>query len=294
MKSEGILQIVKERYDKAAEEASAAAGSCCGSPLALASSGFAAQHGLYTPADLASVPKIAANLSRGCGNPVSFAGLQPGEVVVDFGCGAGIDVILAARQVTPDGRVIGVDFAPHMIERAKQAVAEAGMRDAGMRDSVQFELASTEQLPLPDRSVDVVISNCVINLCPDKASVYGEAFRVLKPGGRLAISDVEYSEKPDADVMSRFESTWAGCVGGAVDERTYFDVVKEAGFASIHIVAGHPLGPVELEEMACCPGPEFTPKPAPEDLAAVTGRVTSIKFTAVKPACPPENLTMSN
>lgn len=282
MKSEGILQVIKERYDKAAEGSTAAAGSCCGSSVAPTSLGFAAQHGLYAPADLASVPKIAVNLSRGCGNPVSFAGLQPGEVVVDFGCGAGMDVILAARQITPGGRVIGVDFAPHMIERAKQAVAEAGMGD-----SVQFELASMEQLPLADRSVDVVISNCVINLCPDKASIYREAFRVLKPGGRLAISDMEYSEKPDTDVMSRFESTWAGCVGGAVDERTYFDVVKEAGFASIHIVARHPVGPVELEEMACCPGPEFSPKPAPQDLAAVQGRVTSIKFTTVKPVCPP-------
>ena len=127
MKSEEILQVVKGRYDKFAEVSGAATGCCCCPSAAPASPGFAAQHGLYTPADLASVPKIAVNLSRGCGNPVSFAGLQPGEVVVDFGSGGGLDVILAARQVNPGGKVIGVDFAPHMTERAKQAVAEAGL-----------------------------------------------------------------------------------------------------------------------------------------------------------------------
>jgi arsenite methyltransferase len=278
MKSEKILQVVKGRYDKAAEVSGAATGSCCCPSAAPASPGFAAQHGLYTPADLASVPKIAVNLSRGCGNPMSFAGLRPGEVVVDFGCGGGMDVILAARQVTPGGKVIGVDFAPHMIERAKKAVAEASL--SGSVELVSGDLAQSH---LPDESADVVISNCVINLCPDKVAVYREAFRILKPGGRLAISDIEYSENPAPEVKSRFEATWAGCVGGSMEEQAYLDLIGKAGFEEIHIVARHPLGPSELEEMACCPGPEFTPRPEKEDLAAVQGKVTSIKFNAVKP-----------
>ena len=277
MKSEEILQVVKGRYDKFAEVSGAAAGSCCCPSAAPASPGFAAQHGLYTPADLASVPKIAVNLSRGCGNPVSFAGLQPGEVVVDFGSGGGLDVILAARQVNPGGKVIGVDFAPHMTERAKQAVAEAGLSG-----SVEFGSSDLAQSYLPDESADVVISNCVINLCPNKAAVCREAFRILKPGGRLAISDIVYSENPALEVKSRLEATWAGCVGGSMEEQAYLDLVGKAGFEEIHIVARHPLEPSELEEMACCPGPEFTRRPEKEDLAAVQGKVTSIKFNAVK------------
>ena len=278
MGAEEILRIVKERYDKFAEVSDALTGSCCCPSAVPASPGFVAQHGLYTPADLASVPKIAVNLSRGCGNPVSFAGLRPGEVVVDFGCGGGMDAILAALQVTPSGKVIGVDFAPHMVERAKQAVAEAGPPD-----SVEFVLSDVAQSHLPDESADVVISNCVINLCQDKAAVYREAFRILKPGGRLAISDIEYSENPAPKVKSRFEATWAGCVGGSMEEQAYLHLIGNAGFEEIRIVARHPLEPSELEEMACCPGAEFTARPEKEDLAAVQGKVTSIKFTAVKP-----------
>ncbi len=278
MKTEEILQIVKERYDKAAEVSGAATGSCCCPSAAPASPGFAAQHGLYTPADLASIPKVAVNLSRGCGNPVSFAGLRPGEVVVDFGNGGGMDMILAARQVTPGGKVIGVDFAPHMTERAKQAVAEAGL--SGSAEFVSSDLAQSH---LPDESADVIISNCVINLCPDKALVYREAFRILKPGGRLAISDIVYSENPAPEVRSRFEAIWAGCVGGSMEEQAYFNLIGKVGFEEIRIVARHPLEPSELEEMASCPGPEFTPCPEKEDLAAVQGKVTSIKFNAVKP-----------
>ena len=278
MKTEEILQVVKGRYDKAAEVSGAATDSCCCPSAAPTSPGFAAQYGLYTPADLASVPKVAVNLSRGCGNPVSFAGLQPGEVVVDFGSGGGLDVILAARQVTPGGKVIGVDFAPHMTERAKQAVAEAGLSG-----SVEFVSSDLAQSHLPDESADVVISNCVINLCPDKAVVYREAFRILKPGGRLAISDIVYSENPVPEVKSRFEAIWAGCVGGSMEEQAYFDLIGKVGFEEIRFVARQPLGSSELEEMASCPGPEFTLQPAAEDLAAVQGKVTSIKFTTVKP-----------
>ena len=224
------------------------------------------------------MPEIARNLSRGCGNPTGFAHLQPGEVVVDFGCGGGIDVVLAAHGVGQGGSVVGVDFTPQMIERAHQTVAEAGLE--GRR--VELHTADMENVPLPDSSADVVTSNCVINLCPDKGAVYREAWRILRPGGRLAISDIVLTDDIEPELRERFRSTWAGCMGGAVPEDGYFELIKDAGFAQLQIVTRHPLSPEELEAMAGCPGPEFAPAPAKEDLALVQGKVLSIKFTAVK------------
>jgi len=139
--------------------------------------------GLYGESELAQLPEVVRNLSRGCGNPTGFADLQSGETVVDFGCGGGIDVILAARKVGSQGRVIGIDFAEQMIERAKEAVAQAGLRDR----NIELQVADMEKSNLSGSFANVVISNCVINLCPSKDSVYEEAFRILRPGGRLAI-----------------------------------------------------------------------------------------------------------
>lgn len=224
------------------------------------------------------LPDLALNLSRGCGNPTGFANLQPGDVVVDFGCGGGIDVILAAHKVGLQGRVVGIDFAPQMVERARQTVAEAGLQD---RD-IELRVADMEKSGLPDRFADVVISNCVINLCPNKEAVYEEAFRILKPGGRLAISDIVLAENLDPELQERFRSTWAGCLGGAIAEDNYLQTVRKAGFAEIQIVVRHSLAPEELEAMACCPGEDFTPAPAREDLAAVQEKVLSIKFTALR------------
>ena len=272
-----IKQILKERYGKCTEDGMSMGASCCPS-VAHKSPGFAKEHGLYTPDDLSLIPETALSLSRGCGNPTGFAALQPGEIVVDFGCGAGIDVILAAQKVTPSGKVIGVDFASEMIGRAKQTVAEAGFSD-----TVELRVADLDQTGLPHSVADVVISNCVINLCPDKETVYREAFRILKPGGRLAISDIVYTEKIDPSVHERFQSTWSGCVGGAIDKDSYFEAIKNIGFTEIHLVAQHLLASKELEEMACCPGHEYTPLPAKEDIAVAQDKVASIKFTAVKP-----------
>lgn len=276
MEADETKQIVKGRYDKYAETGGGKESCCCPSE-APTSSSFAAEHGLYRQEELSLIPEIALNLSKGCGNPTGFANLQPDEVVVDFGCGGGIDVILAAHKIGPSGKVVGVDFATQMIERAKQAVAEAGLTD-----TVELRVADLERLDLPDDFADVVISNCVINLCPDKEAVYREAFRILKPGGRLAISDIVYKEKIDPQVKERFQSTWAGCVGGAIEEYNYFWTVRKEGFRRVKVVARHPLPPKELEVMACCPGPEFTPTPAKEDLAVVQGKVISIKFKAIK------------
>jgi SAM-dependent methyltransferase len=277
VKTEEIKEVVKDRYGKAAE-AGASKGCCCCATAASSSLSFATEHGLYTQEELSRIPAIARNLSRGCGNPTGFADLQAGEVVVDLGCGAGIDVILAARKVGSSGKVVGVDFAPQMIERAKQAVAEAGLSR-----NVQFVVADMERLNLPDRFADVVISNCVINLSPDKDAVYREVFRILKPGGRLAISDIVLTDKIEPHLRVRLQSSWSGCLGGAIDEASCFDVISNAGFSQVEIAARHALASQELDEMACCPGPEFTPTPAKEDLAVVQGKVISIKFTAVKP-----------
>jgi len=240
--------------------------------------GYAVDQGLYSQAELSSVPEVALNLSRGCGNPTGFANLQLGDVVVDFGCGGGIDIILAAHKVGLQGRVIGIDGAPQMIERAKQAVTESGLQER----NIEFSNAYLDETQLPDGFADVLISNCVINLCPNKDAVYKEAFRTLRLGGRLAISDIVLTEDVAPELRERFQSTWSGCLGGAIPENDYWQKVRQAGFAEIQIVAHHLLTPEELEGMACCPGEEFTPPPSKEDLTAVEGKVTSVKFTAVK------------
>ncbi len=276
MPEKDVKQVVKGRYDACAERGGGEGAVCC-SGEAPASPSFAAEHGLYSREELSLVPETAFSLSRGCGNPTGFANLQPGETVVDFGCGAGIDVVLAAQKIGPEGKVIGVDFAPHMIERAKQTVSEANLTE-----TTGFVVTDLERVELPDGVADVVISNCVINLCPDKEAVYRESFRLLKPGGRVAISDIVYSGKIDPEVRERFQSTWSGCMGGAIEEDRYFQIVQDAGFTAVEFVARHPLRPKELEEMACCPGPEFTPVPAKEDIASVEGKVISIKFRASK------------
>ena len=201
-------------------------------------------------------------------------------MVVDFGCGGGIDVILAAQKVGEQGKVVGIDFSPEMIERAKQAVAESGLQER----SIELRVGDMGQSKLPDSFADVVISNCVINLCPDKEAVYEEAFRILRSYGRLAISDIVLTEDIDSRLRERFQSTWSGCLGGAILEDDYWGTVSKAGFTEIRIVTSYTLTEKELKAMACCPGEEFTPAPAEEDIAAVQGKVISVKFTAIKPS----------
>lgn len=272
-----IKKILKERYGKCAEAGVNLTSSCCAIETSKSPS-FGTDHSLYTQEDILLIPETALNLSRGCGNPTGFSALKTGEVVVDFGCGAGIDVILAVQKVAPSGRVIGIDFAPEMIERAKQAIDEIGFSD-----SVDLRIAELHQTDLPSNFADAVISNCVINLCPDKEAVYQEAYRILKPGGRLAISDVVYIEKIDSQVYEQFKKTWSGCLGGAIEKDSYFDIIENIGFTGLHIVSKHPLASNELDEMACCPGAEYTPVPSKEDLAATQNKIASIKFTAIKP-----------
>jgi SAM-dependent methyltransferase len=272
-----ISQEVQRRYGAFAEMGGHKEACCAAA--AEAASAYAVDQGLYSQDELALVPEGALDLSRGCGNPTGFAALAAGEAVVDFGCGGGIDVVLAARKVGPEGRVMGVDFTPQMIGRAKENVAKAGV----LEGTVELRVADMTATRLPDASADVVISNCVINLCPVKEAVYREAFRLLRPGGRLAISDVVLSEPIDPDLQDRFRALWAGCMGGAVPEADYLEMVRGAGFTDVEVVSRHPLVAEELDAMARCPGPEFAPAVAEDDLVPVQGKVVSMKFKAVKP-----------
>jgi ubiquinone/menaquinone biosynthesis C-methylase UbiE/copper chaperone CopZ len=269
--NDGIKNLVKERYGKFAEKYAEVGNPCLIRKKQVGE--------LYSEQELSLVSKTAHNLALGCGNPVNFANLKPGEVVVDLGCGAGIDVILAAHKVGVEGKVIGIDIAPQMIEKATQAVAEAGLQDR----KIEFYVQDIEKLKLPDKLADVAISNCVIVLVPNKDAAYKEVFRILKPGGRIAISDIVFAEKIAPEIKERFQSTWAGILGGAIEEKDYLEIVKKAGFRHIKIVNRHVLTPEELMAMSTCPGVEFTPMPDEKDIEAVQGKVVSIKFTAIKP-----------
>jgi SAM-dependent methyltransferase len=202
--------------------------SCCGSnediiPL----SQLDAAPG-YTPSDMQQAPAEAAEISLGCGNPIALAGLKPGEAVLDIGSGGGLDSFLSAAKVGPTGKVIGVDMTPAMIERARHAAEKGGY------PQVEFRLGQAEALPVEAETVDVVISNCVINLCEDKGKVFQEAGRVLKPGGRLEISDMVTDEPLPLD-FSENPGNWAGCVYGALTEREYLDLIKQAGFQDFQL-----------------------------------------------------------
>jgi len=201
------------------------------------------------------------------GNPIAIAGLRPGEVVLDLGSGGGIDCFLAARQVGLQGRVIGLDMTPEMIELAHQNAEKIGATN------VEFRYGEMEDIPLPDESVDVIISNCVINLSPDKDAVFAEAYRVLKPGGRLAVSGVTYGPLPEA-IRSNPEA-WAGCVAGALDETVYPDKMRQAGFTQVEVTARHFAGVEQWAESGA-------PPELAQRLDELKGKVASIQIIARK------------
>jgi len=203
----------------------------------------------YSPEELASIP-AEANMGLSCGNPTAFAHLRLGETVVDLGCGGGLDVLLAARKVGPTGKAIGIDMTPEMIERARRNAAAQGLAN------VAFHLATIDQLPLSAGSVDCVISNCVINLAPDKRAVFREVFRILKPGGRLAVSDIAL-KRPLPDDLERNIMAYIGCVAGAVLIADYERDLREAGFNAVQVVdAGKDLiayAQVDNQSGCCSP-----------------------------------------
>lgn len=208
----------------------------------------------YSPEQLASIP-AEANMGLSCGNPTAFAGLKPGEVVVDLGCGGGLDVFLAAAKVGPTGRAIGIDMTPEMIDRARQNAAKGA--DGKPIANVAFHLAAIDKLPLPDASVDCVISNCVINLVPDKRAVFREIARVLKPGGRLAASDIVL-KKPLPQELAADLTAYVGCLAGAIGVEDYRRGLHEVGLGQLEIVdTGADLNAyakVEPQCGCCCSG----------------------------------------
>ncbi len=194
-------------------------GSCCCDPIT---------GNLYSPDELAALPESAVAASLGCGNPTALADLRPGETVLDLGSGGGIDVLLSARRVGPSGRAYGLDMTDEMLELARKNAATAGV------SNVEFLKGEIEHIPLPDSSVDVIISNCVINLSTDKEKVLREAFRVLKPGGRFAVSDVVVDGPVPEEIRRRVE-LWVGCIAGALDRADYRDLLTRAGFVDVAI-----------------------------------------------------------
>ena len=226
---ETIKEVVKEKYGQAALRVTSGAGnSCCGGAAALESCCDPITSKLYDSTQRGEVPDMAMKASLGCGNPTALAELKPGETVLDLGSGGGIDVLLSARRVGPTGKAYGLDMTDEML-----ALARENQRQAGV-ENVEFLKGEIENIPLPDDSVDVVISNCVINLSADKDRVLREAFRVLKPGGRFAVSDVVVRGDVPEQVRRSMEM-WVGCIAGALQDHEYIARLAKAGFDGIDI-----------------------------------------------------------
>ena len=234
---EEVRTAVREHY---AEAARAVDASCCG-PTGT-TTGLIGRT-LYGDEDAEVLPDAALAASLGCGNPTLLAELHPGEVVLDLGSGGGIDVLLSARRVAPSGKAYGLDMTPEMLALARRNQVEAGVANA------EFLLGTIESVPLPDESVDVIISNCVVNLSPDKTAVFREAFRVLKPGGRLAISDIVLRRSLPEPVQQAM-GLWTGCVAGALLETDYREHLEEAGLEEVDIEPTHVYDSSDLARIA--------------------------------------------
>jgi arsenite methyltransferase len=272
-KAKEIKKIVKDGYAKIARQG----GSCCSSRSCCGGDTPAQEISKsvgYSLKEMSAVPE-GANLGLGCGNPVALASLKEGDAVLDLGSGAGFDAFLAAQRVGKKGRVIGVDMTEAMIEKAKKNARKGGYTN------VEFRLGEIEDLPVEDSAVDVIISNCVINLSPDKASVFKEAFRVLKPGGRLMVSDlVLVKDLPRA--IKESVAAYVGCLAGAIFKKDYLNFIEEAGFGDIKIV-GETFYPVEaIANDATAKVIKNNPRTSPDDLKDIEHSVASIKVSAEK------------
>jgi arsenite methyltransferase len=242
---DAVRETVRAKYAEQARRVTDVTNSCCGSPLG---SVDPITGNLYTQDETAAIPPQAVQASLGCGNPAALAELKPGETVLDLGSGGGIDVLLSARRVGPEGFAYGLDMTDEMLALAEQNRLKAGIQN------VTFLKGEIEHIPLPDNTVDVIISNCVINLSADKGQVLREAFRVLRSGGRFAVSDVITQGTLPDDLRADMEA-WVGCVAGALEDGEYRRLLAEAGFGDIDIEVTRVYDPNDLRESVgggCC------------------------------------------
>jgi arsenite methyltransferase len=272
--SANIKDKVREHYGSRIQ----ATGSCCGSGAASSCCDTSTEVMLYGAEALASFPADVTTTSYGCGNPIALATLQPGEVVLDLGSGAGLDVLLAARRVGPNGYVYGLDMTDEMVEVARRNAEKA------KASNVEFLKGDIESIPLPAGSVDVIISNCVINLAPDKGEVLRQAFRVLRPGGRLAVSDVvvdgDLTGLPVSEIQLRAALSWAGCIAGALTMDAYRQLLTEAGFERVSIDVRQRY---TVEDLLSDTPDALSALPA-EVVDKLVGRFTSSSITGWKPS----------
>ena len=269
--SGNIKEAVREKYGEVARRVAegSGTGSCCAPECCESSNPITSN--LYDDAEKKALPEQALQASLGCGNPTAFAALKPGEVVLDLGSGGGIDVLLSARRVGPTGKAYGLDMTDEMLSLARDNQRRSGIENA------EFLKGEIEDIPLPDDSVDVIISNCVINLSADKDKVLAEALRVLRPGGRLAVSDVVVRGKVSPEIRRSME-LWVGCVAGALEESEYVEKLARAGFTGISLEPTRVYDVEEAREFLADQGIDV------DDAAKdVEGRFMSAFVRAVKP-----------
>jgi arsenite methyltransferase len=274
MKEETIRKYVRNRYAGIARQGN----SCCGPNASYgdATAELAARSIGYSEEEVTSVPE-GSNLGLGCGNPVAQASLKAGETVLDLGSGAGFDCFLAARGVGPGGRVIGVDMTPEMVEKARGNARRAGF------ENIEFRLGEIERLPVADGSVDAVISNCVINLSPAKEQVFSEAFRVLRPGGRLMVSDIVLSRELPESVAASL-TAYAGCIAGAIRKEEYLRMIEEAGFRDVRIVTENRFEIPENEVDSYAKAIAGDLPVSPEAVREAAEAVVSVSLFGTRPA----------
>jgi arsenite methyltransferase len=271
-----IRKAVRDGYGRIAKNAGSCclpAASCCGGGSLVEK---ISQRIGYSPEEMETVPE-GANLGLGCGNPVALASLKEGETVVDLGSGAGFDAFLAARAVGESGRVIGVDMTPEMLDKAR------GNARKGNYGNVEFRLGEIENLPVADRTADIIISNCVINLSPDKERVFSEAFRVLKPGGRLMVSDIVLLNRLSDELKESIEA-YVGCVAGAVMKEDYLRAIRGAGFGEVRVIDETTFPVKELLGHPAVQERFGQADHLEEQVEEISSSVASIKVYAVKPA----------
>ena len=276
MDSKDIKDVVKDRYGKIAKQGTSCCGpgaSCCGSPDLVQ---IISKEIGYSDKELKAVPD-GANLGLGCGNPLALSSIREGETVLDLGSGAGFDCFLAAAQVGKNGRVIGVDMTSVMVNKARENA------EKGNYKNVEFRLGEIERLPVADGSVDLIISNCVINLSPDKGKVFQEAFRVLKPGGRIMISDIVLLKELPSFIRDSIEA-YIGCLSGAIKKDEYLQKIKEAGFQDVKVMGESSFS---VEFLVNDPTVQTIVEKSglpPEKIEEIAGSVVSTKVYGVKPA----------